>query len=153
MSEYGRSMFDDGNVRFRKGDGRTGLMYWMAQGDGYVMVRHKDRAPFVITEGDWDECEIYRPEKPRRPARIHVLNILPEFFDAIVDGTKTFEVRRNDRDFRVGDTLVLRRYDPMTREQFRDESGCIPRAQRLVTYILEGDSFGIDTGYVVMGLK
>ncbi|WP_444812245.1 DUF3850 domain-containing protein, partial [Streptococcus canis] len=35
-----------------------------------------------------------------------------EYFEAIMDGTKTFECRYNDRDFKVGDELLLREYDP-----------------------------------------
>ncbi|HHL0747950.1 TPA: DUF3850 domain-containing protein, partial [Streptococcus agalactiae] len=42
----------------------------------------------------------------------HLLNCYPEYFEAIMDGTKTFECRYNDRDFKVGDELLLREYDP-----------------------------------------
>ncbi|MGT2767639.1 DUF3850 domain-containing protein, partial [Streptococcus ictaluri] len=30
----------------------------------------------------------------------HMLNCYPEYFKAIMDGTKTFECRYNDRDFK-----------------------------------------------------
>lgn len=40
----------------------------------------------------------------------HHLKTWPEFFDAIADGRKTFEIRENDREFQVGDTLVLHRF-------------------------------------------
>jgi uncharacterized protein DUF3850 len=40
-------------------------------------------------------------------AMIHELKCWPEFFDALWNGRKTFEVRRNDRNYRVGDTLSL----------------------------------------------
>lgn len=33
------------------------------------------------------------------------------FYDAIVSGEKTHDLRINDRDFAVGDIIVLRRYD------------------------------------------
>lgn len=46
----------------------------------------------------------------------HRLKTWPEFFRALLLGTKTYEVRRNDRDFRVGDVLVLAEYDPANGE-------------------------------------
>lgn len=38
---------------------------------------------------------------------IHQLKIQSEYFKKIVAGEKTFEVRKNDRDFHVGDYLGL----------------------------------------------
>ena len=43
---------------------------------------------------------------------IHDLKIWPQFFDAVVDGRKRAELRKNDRDFRDGDILNLREFDP-----------------------------------------
>lgn len=34
------------------------------------------------------------------------LKIYPEFFDEVFKGYKTFEVRKNDRDFKVGDVKL-----------------------------------------------
>lgn len=42
----------------------------------------------------------------------HVLKIWPDSFEAAIDGRKNFEVRVNDRDYRLGDVLVLREYIP-----------------------------------------
>lgn len=42
---------------------------------------------------------------------IHALKILPEYFEAVRNGRKTFELRNNDRDFRVGDYLALNEWD------------------------------------------
>lgn len=39
--------------------------------------------------------------------REHHLKIYNKYFDAVVDGSKTFEIRENDRNFQVGDVLVL----------------------------------------------
>ena len=42
----------------------------------------------------------------------HILKSWPEFFEAIRDGSRTHELRRNDRMFGLGDELLLREYDP-----------------------------------------
>ena len=38
------------------------------------------------------------------------------FFDAIKRGDKLHDLRLNDRDYRVGDMLILERYDPFKGE-------------------------------------
>lgn len=42
-----------------------------------------------------------------RESITHELKIYPEFFSAVCTGVKRAELRRNDRDYRVGDTLHL----------------------------------------------
>lgn len=76
--------------------------------------------------------------------RIHNLKTWAEPFDAMAAGLKTWEFRYNDRDYKVGDFLHLMRYDPETGEY----TGKALDVQ--VTYILQGGSFGIPEGYVVM---
>ena len=40
---------------------------------------------------------------------IHELKIWNEYFEEVFMGYKTFEVRKNDRDFKKGDTLILKK--------------------------------------------
>jgi hypothetical protein len=42
----------------------------------------------------------------------HELKIWPQFFRAVLNGSKTFELRKNDREFQSGDEVVLREWDP-----------------------------------------
>lgn len=42
---------------------------------------------------------------------IHELKILPEYFQAIKDRVKTFEIRENIRGFMVGEILTLKEYE------------------------------------------
>lgn len=42
----------------------------------------------------------------------HVLRSWPVYFDRVVSGEKTFEIRWDDRGFQAGDTVVLREWDP-----------------------------------------
>lgn len=89
---------------------------------------------------------------------IHELKTVNRYWDAVVAGTKTFEVRRNDRAFQTGDVIVLTRttesghYD--TRPEDRLGDGAFTKSQRSfrITYLLQGGQFGIEPGYCVLGL-
>lgn len=77
---------------------------------------------------------------------IHELKTWPRPFDAMKRGEKTFEFRKNDRNFQVGDVLMLNEYDPGT-EKYTGEG-----LRRTVTYILFGGIYGLPEGYVVMAV-
>lgn len=47
-------------------------------------------------------------------SEIHCLKTWPEFYQMVVSGNKDFEVRKPDRDYSVGDLLVLQEYNPET---------------------------------------
>lgn len=78
---------------------------------------------------------------------IHSLKTWPEYWMALASGNKTFEARKNDRNFKVGDTLRLWHYDPKTGE----ENGACIEAD--VTYVLYGPAFGVEDGWCVMALR
>lgn len=77
---------------------------------------------------------------------IHELKIEHQYFDAITEGIKTFEIRKNDRNYKVGDYLGLNELDD-THEGYSGRS-----LLAKVIYIADDKRF-IKEGYVVMGIK
>jgi hypothetical protein len=79
---------------------------------------------------------------------IHELKTWPKYFDMVNLGLKTFELRKDDRDFELGDTLVLKEYLPEEKQFTGNE------IRVLVVSILRHDEFpGLVFGYVVMGIE
>lgn len=77
----------------------------------------------------------------------HQLKIHPEYFKEVLLGHKTFEIRLNDRNFQVGDTLILQEYNPITQTYTGRQLA------RVVTYILHGPAFGLQPDYVIMSIQ
>lgn len=77
---------------------------------------------------------------------IHALKILPRFFDAVISGEKTFEVRKNDRPFQVGDLLALNEYD--AKNNYYTRNSCLV----YIDYILDSEDYCKD-GFVVLSIK
>lgn len=82
--------------------------------------------------------------------REHELKTWPEPFVAMLDGRKTFEFRKDDRAFMVGDLVTCREWDPGRSQPFR-YTGQWLRVR--VTYVLHGGRFGVPEGYVVLGTR
>lgn len=83
-----------------------------------------------------------------REVKMHHLKILPKYFEDVQAGKKNFEIRENDRDFKVGDILILKEYE---NEKY---TGRI--VKRKVNYILYGDkpfTLGLAKGYCILGLE
>jgi len=78
--------------------------------------------------------------------KIHTLKTWPEPFRAVVDGRKTWEFRKNDRDFREGDIVRLGEWDPTT-----EEYTCRSSSHQ-VGYILTS-GFGLPEGYCIFSLE
>ena len=93
----------------------------------------------------------------------HVLKCHPPMYHAVVNGTKPFEVRKDDRAFQTGDTVELEYYDPNIpgggNENFNKPMSPVtyekiyPKIKRKITFVLRGGQYGIEPGYVVLALK
>jgi len=86
-------------------------------------------------------------------SKIHSLKSWPEFFEPVFTGQKTFELRNNDRHFKVGDTLNLREYDDRKGEFTGRE------INKRITYMLDGVGtggitplHGLSRGYAILAL-
>lgn len=76
--------------------------------------------------------------------KAHELKIGSEFFEAVKDGRKKFEIRKNDRNYQEGDILILKEYDPLT-QLF---SGEIIKVE--ITYMTDWEQ---KDDYVVLGIE
>jgi len=75
------------------------------------------------------------------------LKTVNPYFEDVWQGRKTFEVRKNDRDFEVGDELNLFEYEP--KETVKKFTG--RRIEAKVTYMIDDKRF-VKNGFVVMGI-
>ena len=74
---------------------------------------------------------------------IHELKIQSEYFEVVNNKTKTFEIRKNDRNFKVGDKILLREIDSCSRY-----TGGISWWK--ITYMTD---YAQQEGYVVMAIE
>lgn len=78
---------------------------------------------------------------------IHELKTWIDPFTAIVSGMKRHEIRKNDRQFELGDLLVLREYD----EKRKEYTG--RRASVRVTCVSRGGTWGLPKDMDVMSIE
>lgn len=77
---------------------------------------------------------------------VHYLKIKPEYYRDVQSDLKTFELRKNDRDFQVGDVLMLIKLDDKG-----NETDQVTRVK--VTYILKDcPQYGLKDGYAILGI-
>ncbi|MEI6796561.1 MAG: DUF3850 domain-containing protein [Methanomassiliicoccales archaeon] len=74
----------------------------------------------------------------------HSLKLDTAFFQAVLEGVKTFELRKNDRGFAVGDDMVLHEWKQGT---YTGRSTPVR-----ITYLLQ-DYQGLEEGFAILGIK
>jgi hypothetical protein len=77
---------------------------------------------------------------------IHELKLSCEFFVPVLNETKRFEIRKDDRGYKVDDVLRLMEYDRFVCQYTGRE------VHANVRYILD-KAIGLDVGYVVMSIE
>ena len=83
---------------------------------------------------------------------IHELKTDPEVFEDTNSGRKVFEMRFNDRNFQVGDELILKetKYSgaEMAVGKPLEYTGRVCAV--LVSYVMRGPCYGLKDGWVIM---
>lgn len=79
----------------------------------------------------------------------HCIKLYEVYADDVLNGRKTFEVRKNDRDYRKGDKIIFTVVDNMGENE-------VPHAltgiEYEITYVIE-DVLGLQEGYAVLGIR
>lgn len=72
--------------------------------------------------------------------------ILPQYFRDVINGNKSFELRKDEDNIQSGDTLILKEWDG---ERYTGN-----QAARLVTYVLrDAVEYGLMDGYCIIGIE
>ncbi|MFV0413317.1 MAG: ParB/RepB/Spo0J family partition protein [Oscillospiraceae bacterium] len=83
------------------------------------------------------------PQSTKLWPKTHCLKTWPREFEATQSGLKPWEFRVNDRNFEVGEHVMLEEWNPETEEYTgRTFAG-------VIKYMLSGPAFGIPDGYVI----
>ena len=134
-------------INWHPSQGIPADVYWCRTGDACDTVNYVRRSDVTVVQNT-------RPLTPLtiKFNKTHKLKIWPTFFEAVEAGNKTFECRKNDRDFATGDTLILKEYDP-AKDTTVDHWKFTGRTlTRTVGFVMHGGALGIEKGYCVMGL-
>lgn len=79
---------------------------------------------------------------------VHALKTHPEYFAEIAEGKKTFELRKMDRPFKIGDSIHLQEWNPETETYTGEE------LKFNIGYILkDAEKMGLKKGYCIIGLE
>lgn len=87
--------------------------------------------------------------------KTHELKTDPGVFQAVYQGTKTYELRKADRDFAIDDRLLLRE-TRFTGEQMRNGAPLEYTGRQhiaKITHILSGPIYGLAEGWVILSLE
>lgn len=83
--------------------------------------------------------------KKRKPIE-HELKILPQFYKSVAGNIKTFEIRKDDRDYQVGDRILLKEFD--------GDNYTGRQTRKIITYILrDAKEYGLADGFCILGIQ
>ena len=83
----------------------------------------------------------------------HMLKTDPAVFQDVLDGSKTFEIRFNDRGYQIGDLIVLKE-TKFTGQQMKSGQPLAytgREIQKRISYVLGG--YGLQDDWVILGVQ
>ena len=84
--------------------------------------------------------------------KLHELKIKEDYFNAILRGEKTFELRKNDRDYQVGDLIHF--VDIDGNNHIIGNPAYNKKLVFQITYILQNvQEYGLDKDYCILAIK
>lgn len=101
----------------------------------------RDTKKKLQQQEDEKKMEVLPSEMPKT---VHQIRLAKMYFDDVATGKKSFELRKNDRDYKVGHILELLEFD---------DGKYIGRTIKAeIVYMLE-DYTGLTDGYCILGIK
>ena len=88
--------------------------------------------------------------------KLHELKILHKYLVDVDLGKKTFELRKNDRDYQVGDLIrfIDIREDDSTANKNQIEPNIDENTLYRITYVLKDvEKYGLDKDYCILAIK
>jgi hypothetical protein len=86
---------------------------------------------------------------------MHILKTDPKPFEDVWQYKKTFEVRKNDRNFKVGDELILKE-TYYTGEEMKKGKPLTYTQREIgakVLHVLHGPVYGLQEGWCIMSIR
>lgn len=86
--------------------------------------------------------------------KLHELKIKHEYLIDVSLGRKTFELRKNDRDYQVGDLIHFIDIKEDDTSKFRIEPYVDENQLYRITYVLKDvEKYGLDKDYCILAIK
>lgn len=86
--------------------------------------------------------------------KLHELKILHKYLIDVSLGIKTFELRKNDRDYQVGDLIHFIDIREDDTNKFRIEPYVDENQLYRITYVLKDvEKYGLDKDYCILAIK
>lgn len=104
----------------------------------------KETAKKLREQADEERMNNLPSDTKENGQKVHHIKLGASFFGEVERGEKTFELRKNDRDYKKGDILEMM--------EFKDGKNTGRTVRVLVTYILT-EFAGLEEGYCIMGTR